>query len=134
MTQDQRRITLILRTDVSPERGWNDTSDSSSRLIFVKGLAVLQYALSTAVTELDRDVQRVILDHSVTDAQFLDLLATLPSAFHGDVVMVRPNDSGFLSAAGRGGDRVLYALSDHDLQFYFATHDLTGIQQLIEAA
>lgn len=134
MTQDPRRITLILRSAASPQRAWNDAKDAQSRLIFVKVLALLQCALANAVNEFNRDVERVILDHSVTDSQFLDLLAALPPAFSGDVVMVRPNETGFLSAVGRGGDRVLYALGDHDLQFYLATHDLTSIEQLIVAA
>ena len=32
--------------------------------------------------------------------------------------------AGFLSAAGRGGDRVLYALQAKDVRFYLGMHDL----------
>lgn len=134
MTLDSRRITLVLVSADSPERAWNDSSDSESRLIFVKVLTLLQCALSSAVSEFNRDVERVILDHAVTDAQFLDLLAALPQDFAGDVLNLRANGTGFLSAAGRGGDRVLYAITEHDVQFYFSVHKLTGMEQWIVAA
>jgi hypothetical protein len=133
MTPDTRRITLVLRSQ-SADRTWNDGSGSASRMIFVKVFNVLQYALTNGVTEFDRDVERVLLDRSVTDSEFLDLLASLPARFQGDVVMVRPDDTGFLSAAGRGGDRVLYALRAEDLQFYLTTHDLTTTELMFVAA
>lgn len=79
--------------------------------------------LGVAATE---DVERVILDRSVTTDEFLDLLAALPSHIAGDVMLVRDNGRAFLSAVGRGGDRVLYALAPCDVAFYFQTHALTA--------
>ncbi len=38
--------------------------------------------------------------------------------------MIREDDAGFLSAAARGGDRVLYALSAEDMEFYLETQRL----------
>ena len=134
MTHDSRRITMILRSAATPQRTWNDAQDAPSRLIFVRVLTLLKYALANAVTEFERDVDRVVLDHSVTEAEFLDVLTSLPPGYQGDVVMIRTGDGGFLSTAGRGGDRVLYALTSRDLQFYFGAHELTGREPMIAAA
>jgi hypothetical protein len=56
--------------------------------------------------------------------EFLDLLAALPDEFSGDVLLVRDDGTGVLSASGRGGNRVLYALMAHDVRFYLETHEL----------
>jgi hypothetical protein len=124
MTTDTRRITLVTRAACSPQRGWNTSFDAANRIIFLKAYSVLRYALGLGVAEMQQDVERVILDHSSTASEFLDLLTTLPAEFTGDVLLIRDDDSGFLSATGRGGDRVLYALSAHDIEFYLDTHGL----------
>lgn len=126
MTSDSRRITLITRGPQSPEREWNDTADAPNRLIFLKAFTVLRYALGLGISEMEQDVERVILDHSTTPAEFLELLASLPREFTGDVMLIRPGNTGFLSSLGRGGDRVLYALGAHDIAFYLETHGLVG--------
>lgn len=126
MNNDSRRITLIARASASPPRNWNMTSASQSRIIFVDGFPVLQYALRNAMSEFNRDVERVILDRATTATQYLDLLATLPHEFTGDIMLVRYDDSGFLSATGRGGDRLLYSMKSADLLFYLAAQGLVG--------
>ena len=78
--------------------------------------------LSVAAAE---DVERIILDRSATTDEFLDLLAALPQHIAGDVMLVRDDGRAFLSAVGRGGDRVLYALAACDVAFYFQTNGLT---------
>jgi len=49
----------------------------------------------------------------------------LPAAYAGDVLLIE-DDSAFVSATGRGGDRVLYALRPEDVQFYLETKLLTA--------
>ncbi|HEX8155129.1 MAG TPA: hypothetical protein VF698_18500 [Thermoanaerobaculia bacterium] len=134
MKQDDRRITLVLRNGSSPERQWEASHDAPNRLIFVGALTVLQYALRNALSEFNRDVERVVLDRAITAAQFLDLLAAIPVEFRGDVLMIRYDDTAFLSAAGRGGDRVLYSLKADDLRFYLETHRLTLAEGNVLAA
>jgi hypothetical protein len=124
MTSDTRRITLITSSPQAPGRCWDASPHATNRLIFVKAFTVLRHALGLGMAEMKQDVERVVLDHSSTAADYLDLLATLPSQFSGDVIMIRGDESAFLSACGRGGDRVLYALDPPDLQFYLATHGL----------
>ncbi|HWW62853.1 MAG TPA: hypothetical protein VN181_15875 [Thermoanaerobaculia bacterium] len=130
MNNDHRRITLVARGPASPPREWNLASDAHSRVIFADGFSLLQYALRNAMTEFDRDVERVILDRATTATQYLDLLATLPHEFTGDIMLVRHDDSGFLSATGRGGDRLLYSLKSDDLLFYLAAQGLVGAMPL----
>ncbi len=53
----------------------------------------------------------------------------------GDILLIHDNGAGFLSATGRGGDRVLYALTAHDVRFYLETQDLvTGRVALLKTA
>ena len=132
MTTDPRRITLITRASRSPHRGWDTSPQAANRIIFLKAFTVLRYALARGVAEMEQDVERVILDHSSTAADFLELLTSLPAEFTGDVLLIRDDDSGYLSATGRGGDRVLYALSTHDIEFYLETHGLLAPAETLE--
>ncbi|HKO56546.1 MAG TPA: hypothetical protein VJ276_11760 [Thermoanaerobaculia bacterium] len=124
MTRDSRRITLVARQAGQSTRPWDATRESPSRIIFLEALTVLRYALSSGVAEMQQDVERVVLDGCANPSQYLEILAALPQEFSGDVLYIRPDDTGFLSATGRGGDRVLYSLSPHDVQFYLEAHGL----------
>ena len=124
MKRDKRRITLITRNAASPARNWNTNSDGASRIIMLSAYTVLRHALQSGLRDLAEDIDRVIVDRSNTAGQYLDLLASLPPEFMGDALLIRYDDSAFLSALGRGGDRVIYALSPQDLHFYLQTHDL----------
>jgi len=130
MTTDMRRITLVSRADCSPNRSWDTTLDAPNRVIFLR-LAVLHDALGRGVAELEEDVERVILDHSATAVDFLELLTNLPPEFTGDALLIRDDDTGFLSSTGRGGDRVLYALSACDTDFYLDTHGLLAPAEML---
>ncbi len=124
---DQRRITLIARHPGMPERTWDDTEQGGSRLIFVDSLSFLPFALDRGINELGHDVDRLIIDRTGTAVQFLELLASLPGEFLGDVLFVRGDGAGFLSSPGRGSSgRVLYELKPADIDFYLATHALVS--------
>ncbi|HEY0144026.1 MAG TPA: hypothetical protein VGF48_24275 [Thermoanaerobaculia bacterium] len=117
-----RRISLIARSDATPDRDWNDAGTPTARLLFTESFAALRFALR-AGTGAQLDIERVVVDSAATPADFLDLLATLPHEFTGDVLLIG-SEKAYLSASGRGGDRVLYALRDIDVRFYLETHDL----------
>ena len=135
MNDDKRRITLVTRAPGSPDRTWDLHPSAPSRIIFVDAFSVLQCALRNAVTEFAEDVERVVMDRASTATQYLDLLATLPQEFLGDVLFVRYDSSAFLSAVGRGGERVLYSLTGEDVRFYLETHHLTRpVEQLRRTA
>ncbi|MGZ8868378.1 MAG: hypothetical protein ACXW2P_08540 [Thermoanaerobaculia bacterium] len=124
MTHDTRRITLITRDPQRPDHDWNDSRQAPNRLILLDSFMVLKYAISSNMVDLDVDVERVILDRATSPSEYLTLLSSLPSSFNGDVLLIREGESSFLSSMGRGGDRVLYALSVNDLRFYLETHGL----------
>jgi hypothetical protein len=120
---DARRITLV---NVPPldSRDWDCSPHSATRIIFVRTAAILEHAL----TELDRDVERVIIDRGAAEGETLHLLAHLPHEFHGDLLIIRDDGSGFLSARARGEGRVLYPLTRIDVDFYIETHGLLARQ------
>src|SRR5260370_33629537 len=114
---DDRRMTLVTRGRKARLRSWETSSAVTTRLVFVEGLVALRSAL-----EAGQDIERIILDQFSTAGEYLDLLSSLPHDFMGDVLMIHRDDRGYLSAIGRGGDRVLYALGTNDVQFYLTTH------------
>jgi hypothetical protein len=125
MRNDSRRITLVTRPSARhADRAWNFASDAASRIIVVGTFTVLRNALEYSMSELAHDVERLVIDRTATPAQYLELLASLPDEFAGDVLYAREDGTAFLSAAGRGAGRLLYNLSEADLRFYLGTHDL----------
>jgi hypothetical protein len=108
------RLTLVVgNSNNGPD--WTPAS-----VMHVESLAMLRSLLAT------EDVERIILDRSNSPEAYLQLLSSLPASVAADIVLVREDGGGFLSAMGRGGDRVLYSLAVHDLEFYLDTHDLTA--------
>lgn len=136
MAHETHRITLITRNGRSVPRDWDMSPNAASRVIGVDSLLVLRYTLAGGLGEVNRDVERVILDRTASASEYLSLLASLPPQFAGDVLLIANDDGGFLSSLGRGGDRVLYAVSGSDVRFYLEGHGLvTGqIDQTISPA
>jgi hypothetical protein len=122
---DLRRITLVNHTPALSARDWDCAFEAATRIIFVRSVSILEYALRQAVAELERDVERVVIDRAATPGESLELLARLPQEFHGDVLIIREDGGGFLSASARGEGRLLYPLSVDDVEFYLITHGLT---------
>ena len=117
---DHRRITLIARNPRRVQRDWDLTNPAGSHLVFVDSLKFLPYAL-----DQEHDVERVIIDGAASASQFLDFLSTLPAEFAGDVLSIGDEGKSFLSSVGRGDGRLLYALTDMDLEFYLQVNSLT---------
>ena len=119
-----QRITLIARHRTKPDTDWNHASSNRQRVAFLETVSAVKFALGTALFDVGIDVERVIVDRAGAADEFLELLASMPQQFAGDVVYIHDDGSGYLSATGRGGDRVVYALSPSDLRFYLETHEL----------
>ena len=122
MTHQNRRITLIAAPPTKPDLDWRMAS--TTRLAFVGTINALRFALDKVITDPGLDVERIVADRTGSAEEFLDLLANVPSEFAGDIVYLREDGGGFISAMGRGGDRVLYSLTPRDVRFYLETHDL----------
>ena len=118
--RDIRRITLICRGRTTPQRSWDATSRAVNRIIFVESFSILAGALQHAAN----DVERLILDGTATEGQFLELLTTLPSEFGGDVLFVSNEEHAYLSTTCRSGGRLLHALLPADVEFYLETQRL----------
>jgi len=117
------RITIVASPPNKPDLDWRVTA-AHTRLAFVGTLTALRFALEKAVTDVGLDIERVVVDRAGNAEDFLDLLAHVPAEFAGDVMFMRDNGTGYLSSMGRGGDRVLYALTARDVRFYLEAHDL----------
>jgi hypothetical protein len=119
------RLTLVAHDPQHAPVDWNDEPTPQRRLVFVDDDARrVGLAIEAALAEPTLDTERVILDRVATAEMFLEVLAALPPQFGGDVLRIDERGRGFLSATGRGGDRVLYALDPGDVRFYLATHGL----------
>jgi uncharacterized protein YfiM (DUF2279 family) len=118
------RITLVAGESARQRRDWNHAAHVRARMAFVDSVGMLKTAVDAAMSGMALDVERLVIDRTGSGEDFLDLMTALPSEFTGDVLMIREDGGGYLSATGRGGDRVLYALSAHDTHFYLETHDL----------
>lgn len=131
MIQDERRITLVVRTKPA-DRTWVAASNSATRIVVIDSLTLLRSTLASPLVRTDSDVERLILDRCCDAGEFLTLLAALPAEFTGDVVMVHEDGKSFLSAMGRGGDRILYALTDEDVEFYLEVARLVEPTEAME--
>lgn len=132
MPHRNQRVTLIAREQSKPDVDWNYARCRAQRVAFLDSIAALKFALGAALTDVGLDIERVIVDRAGTADEFLDLLATMPLEFNGDVLLVRDDGGGFMSAAGRGGDRVMYALSPYDVRFYLETQDMVTGRAALE--
>lgn len=121
---DTRRITLLARGHATPDRDWERLTKGMTRLVTIESMTVLRYTLQHAVSDIDLDIERVILDRTFSPAEYLDLLASLPSEFNADVLLIRGDDSGYLSASGRAGDRSIHSLTRDDVRFYLEANAL----------
>lgn len=108
-----KRATLVVAT--TRRHMWNPDC-----VLFVGSLFGLHAGLAM------RDVERIILDRSASADVFLRFLTALPAGAAGDVMSLSADGGAFLSAVGRGGDRVLYALGAADVAFYLDTNRLTA--------
>ncbi|SRR5581483_1860040 len=126
MTRDPRRITLVSRNAALSHLEWDGTSGCPTRIIFVKSPSILEYALRNAMAEIQRDVERVVIDRAGTASQFLELLSRVPVEYPGDLLYIALDGSAYLSARVRGDGRALYSLSASDAEFYLSTNGLVA--------
>jgi hypothetical protein len=132
MQVHEQRITLIARQATKPDVDWNHSRARVHRVAFLDSVNALHFALGAALHDVGLDVERIIVDRAGSPEEFLNLLAGAPVEFTGDMLFIRDDGSGFLSATGRGGDRVLYALGGYDIRFYLETHDLVTGRAALE--
>jgi hypothetical protein len=126
------RITYIARKSTKPEPDWRRTESAEHRIVFTDSIPTVDFLLRRGMREMNLDVERFILDRVASNADFLRILSAIPEELQCDVIQIAEDGSGFLSAAGRRGGRVLYALSSGDVRFYLEAHDLVTGRLLLE--
>jgi hypothetical protein len=127
----ERKVTLLTTDRTTSSRRWNLTTASRSRMIVVPNFRMLRAALDLGMNEAGQDIERVIIDGTIDSTAFLEMLATLPTGFRGDILYINGDGRAFLSATGRSDDRVLYTFQDADLQFYLEINHLQPTLQLV---
>ncbi|HYR30179.1 MAG TPA: hypothetical protein VEU30_17060 [Thermoanaerobaculia bacterium] len=115
------RLTLVVTREGHP--AWNP-----AHVLCVDSLPRMHATLGAL------DVERIILDNTVSAEEYLFLLAKLPHEVAGDVVLLTESGGAFISATGRGGDRVMYALAAHDVGFYLDNYDLVSRRDHLAAS
>lgn len=92
--------------------------EAKYRVSLVHNLALLGAAIDPATNDFGDEFVAVILDQSVSAKQFLDILATLPQDFRGDVLRIDGDGLGFLSTCALREGRYIYRLDSDDVEFY----------------
>jgi hypothetical protein len=124
------RVTLVARNSDRPDRDWNYRTDE--RVVFLGSISSIKFALLTAFIESNLDIERIVIDRTGETTEYLELLSALPAGFGGDALFIRDCGAGFLSATGRGGDRVIYSLTPNDVRFYVEMHKLVTGRTVLE--
>lgn len=124
MSDQPQRITLIARESTQPDIDWNYASCRTANVAFLGSVSALKFAVRSALHKDGLDIERVIIDRAGSAEDFLELLAVVPVEITGDIMMIRDDGTGFLSATGRGGDRRVYAMRANDVRFYLETQNL----------
>ena len=127
MTAATARLTLVAGNE-AVGLYW---ASAANRLMFFDSLPELRSTLETFVATDALDAERIIVEQSPVETaeDFLQLLASVPETFSGDLILVREDGSSFLSASGRSGGRVLHALQADDLTFYLGVCGLERTAQ-----
>lgn len=116
----EARTTLVVQ-----DWGGSGSVDTAiGAVMLVDSAAAARFVIRTQAVEMSLDIDRVIVDKAATPLECLHFITQLPHEFAGDVLFILDGQKAFLSASGRGGDRLLYGLSQSDVAFYLATHGL----------
>lgn len=121
---ENSRVTFVASDPARSEILWSRAA-TANRLLFLDSIDELRLAIDFAISENDFEAERVILERGSAE-EFLNLLAQVPREFLGDIVMLRDDRSGYLSAIGRGGDRSLQLMTPVDVGFYLEISRLVG--------
>jgi hypothetical protein len=123
---ERKKATLVLPTMGGGLIDWSAATKGGARVIEVWNLNLLQDSLHFAISDMDVEVVRVIMDQSVDADRFLDFLASIPAGFRGDILFIASEDHGYLSAVGRQDERVIYRLGREDMLFYLQVSGLVA--------
>lgn len=114
------RVTFVC-ADRSSQRKWDSLEAVREPIVTVDNPFHALQLLADQGSRYGWEVSRVIIDQDVAELGFLEFLAQVPHTFRGDILFLATPRRAFLSAVGRQDDRVLYALTAPDVDFYLST-------------
>ena len=123
------RISLVM-TPAPEMRDWAQASPSTA-IVFRETPADPAQLLADILEGEALDVVRLVLDGGISTRCFLNVLAALPGDSAAEILWICDDGTGYLSAIGRGCDRVLYALTGEDVRFYLEVHGLVAERQIL---
>lgn len=113
---DDRKLTFVW-TDNQALIDWRGVADERPDIVLANNARDLTRLFAAFREDLGWEPVRVLIDAAVDAVEFLEVLASIPRLFRGDVVLFANENRGFLSAVGRE-DRVLFAMTRKDIEFY----------------
>jgi hypothetical protein len=125
--KDSRRLTVIFTAGEDKRENWSHPDDAAVRMLRLNTRSVVDDAL--LLLQDDIDVDRIVIDRSISATEFLRLLTVIPAEYQGDVMLVQEDGTAFLSAATRGAGRVMYSLNVPDTLFYLCVGGMFEYQK-----
>lgn len=116
----ETRVTFVC-SDSTARIQWHDIDAPQEPLVRLGNPFQALRMLGDGGARYGWEISRVIIDQDVEELGFLEFLSRLPKHFRGDVLFLANDRRAFLSAMGRHDDRVLYALTREDVDFYIST-------------
>lgn len=110
------RISAIVGGSTGPVTDW----DSSAAVAFFGSISEVMRGVEAP----ELDIARIIIEGGNSTLEFLHLLSRIGSSCLADILWICESGSGFLSATGRGGDRILFALPPDQVRFYLEINAL----------
>ena len=128
MSTSGPNVTYVSATQRRSTMRWRCSPHPGARLLEMPDLAAIQQAIRAGSRHTQ--VERVIIDGGATATDFLAFLAAVPPDFAADILFVETRANTFLSASGPEGRRVLYSMSEDDLDFYCSVFSLVDDRTL----
>jgi hypothetical protein len=115
-------VTLVSAADTELAR-WNANA-RAGRYIVLETIDKLEDAVRSPRKQAGADPIRVVIDGGIDLDRFLMLVASVPDTFHGELLYIRRDGSGYLSTRELGTMRTVKTISEMDVEVYLRWNGL----------
>ena len=115
-------VTLILPAEA--ELGRWTSAKSAGQYTIVRDIDFLERTLHSAIFQAAGDAARVVIDGGALLDRFLVLVSGLPDSFHGELLFIGRDGSGYLSTRELKTVRTVKNLSPTEVEIYLRWHNL----------
>jgi len=126
------RVSLIATTAGKASRDWK-LGSSAQAVTFIDVPEAPVKTLRALLEDAELDLARLVVDGVIDNGTFLQVLVSMPNQSSVDILWITDAETAYLSSVGRGGDRVLYALTPFDVRFYLEVNDLVVERRILSA-